>query len=244
MTAPVPLPLSEQHRLIVGNQGLVYHIAQQIGGSLPIDERVSYGNWGMVIAARKYDPLRAVQFSTYASHWIRAYIYKGIMREMGVPDTNNGRKLFFGLRKAVRDIEQAGHDATDARVAMRLGMQEDKVSELRARIQQTDSHFDGIGDDGETRDAHDGGFLGLVADDNPEDAAIALNDAAKSVDRVAELLRALTPKEREVIVRRFLNEQCETLKEIGDSWGQSREWVRQIEAIALRKMRMRMEMRR
>lgn len=223
-----PLPLDEQHRLIINNRALVYHISRQIGSSLDYDEKVSLGFMGLTEAARRYDPKLAA-FTTYAALWIRAYIYREMMAASGIPQGSEARKVFFKIRKAIRAIEVTGEEATNERVAKRLGVSEDSVSRIRALLFGAHVRLDGHPDTAK--------MLGVKSDDNPEESVIEADGVAKSKARVRRMLQRLAPLEREVIRRRFVQDPPSTLQQIGDDHGFTREWARLTEARALRKIK-------
>jgi len=224
----MPLPLDEQHRLIVNNRALVYHISRQIGSSLEYDEKVSLGFLGLAEAARRYDPTIAA-FTTYAALWIRAYIYREMMAASGIPQGSDARKVFFKIRKVIRSIEGAGQEATNERVAKRIGVSEESVSRIRALLFGAHVRLDAHPDVAK--------LMGVKSDDNPEQSVIEADGAAKSKARVRRMLQRLAPVEREVIKRRFVQDPPSTLQQIGDDHNRTREWARLIEAKALRKIK-------
>lgn len=233
-----PLPRDEQHRLIVENRGLVFHFARMFMHSIDYDDAVSVGHIGLVEAARRYDPSRGT-FGSYAGFWIRAQIYRQCIHDRGLPDSAYGRTLFFGLRKVIRDLEAAGEATTDERVAGLLGIPVEVVADCRPRLMQADTRLDSlIHKDTEKPEnaANSLNLRDLVANHNPEDEMTNSHDAAVLTRDIEKHLGKLTPREQDVIRRRFFGKD-ETLAEIGADMGLSRERVRQVEAIALGKLK-------
>jgi RNA polymerase sigma factor (sigma-70 family) len=77
----VPLPLAEQHRLVLANRPFSIFMAGRLNCGLPLDERIALADLGSVKAAQRFDPTRGVKFSSYSSFWIRAAIFTAAERE-------------------------------------------------------------------------------------------------------------------------------------------------------------------
>lgn len=245
MTAPafVPLPLAEQHRLIVENIALVHYFANKTGNDVEYEEKVGAGLVGLTIAATKFDHAHGVKFGTYASHWILAHIWNLCIRSAGIPTGTNATKAYFRLRRAIAKCEALGLEPTNERLAKMVNIPPEAVQPLRTRLTSASMSFDSLPLDvrrapsqRSTRDMLER-IAGLTTD-KPQEVEYLRKCVARSHrSAIDKALTKLKPREREVIERRFLGDEPVTLQDIGNAWGVSRERVRQVEEVALRKLR-------
>jgi RNA polymerase sigma-32 factor len=230
------------HEIIEAHIRLVVRIASKFKGyGLPIGDLIQEGNRGLLEAANRFDPDRNVRYSTYATWWILAAMQEYIVRNSSIVrigTTPAQKSLFFNLRKLRAKL-------TD-NLAARMTEEERELiaSELRvplAAVERMESHFSrpdqslnatiGESDSNE--------FVDLLSDDSPTPEAIVgdLIDSETRSKWIADAMEHLTQREREVITRRFLKEDKITLAEIGETFGVTKERIRQIEGKALSKLR-------
>lgn len=230
------------HELIEAYARFVLRIAWKFKGyGLPVGDLVQEGNIGLMEAAQRFDPSHDARFSTYASWWIMAAIQDHILRNTSivrVATTPAQRRLFFNLRK-VRAQLATGPDGTltdedRERVADRLQVKPADVVRMEAHLGGPDNSLNASF--GEEDDLE---FQDLLEDDgpNPEDITAWQHDGAIRSAWLEDALDTLGDRERQIIVRRFLSEDKDTLAEIGESFGVSKERIRQIEAKALGKLK-------
>jgi len=232
------------HELIESHIRLVVRIASKFKGyGLPIGDLIQEGNTGLLEAANRFDPERNVRFSTYATWWIMAGMQEYIVRNSSIVrigTTPAQKSLFFNLRKLRAKI------ADNSRSRMTEDERQTIAKELSvplAAVERMESHFSrpdqslnasvGESDSSET-------FVDLLADDSPTPEAIVsdLIDSETRSQWIAEAMEHLTSREREVITRRFLEDDKTTLAEIGEAFGVTKERIRQIEGKALSKLKM------
>jgi RNA polymerase sigma-32 factor len=231
------------HELIEAYARFVLRIAWKFRGyGLPVSDLVQEGNVGLMEAAQRFDPERNVRFSTYASWWVMAAIQDHVLRNKSivrVATTPAQRRLFFNLRR-VRAKLATGADGelTDfdrEAVAEQLAVRVKDVVRMEAHLGGGDNSLNA------TVNAEDDiEFQDLLADNgpNPEELTASQIDGETRSEWLQEALDTLSERERKIITRRFLENDKSTLAEIGESFGVSKERIRQIEAKALEKLRM------
>lgn len=230
------------HEIIEAHIRLVVRIASKFRGyGLPIGDLIQEGNTGLLEAANRFDPERNVRFSTYATWWILAAMQEYIVRNSSIVrigTTPAQKSLFFNLRKLrARLTDNSGNRMTDDErqmIADELGVPLAAVERMESHLSRPDQSLNAtVGES----DADE--FVDLLADDGPTPEAIVgdLIDGETRAQWISEAMEHLTPREREVITRRFLHDEKITLAEIGESFGVTKERIRQIEGKALSKLR-------
>ena len=198
---------------------------------------IQEGNIGLLVAVERFDPERKNRLTTYAVWWIRAYIQDFIRRQWSLVrfgTTRAEQRCFYRLRREREKLERGGDHADPTRLAEALGVRAENLGAIEARIVRRDQSLDDPAFAGadETRASR-------LPDDNPgpENAAIDREMRDLSRARVRRALAGLDPRERAIIEQRYLDGKGTTLKELGRSFGISRERVRQLEARAKEKMK-------
>jgi RNA polymerase sigma-32 factor len=228
-------------KLVEANLRLVVKIAYEYRRAhRNLLDLVQEGNVGLMQAVSKYDPYRGVKLSSYAAYWIRAYMLKFILnnwRLVKIGTTQAQRKLFFNLRKERERLEQQGFDVTTARLAESLDVSEKDVIDMERRLAAPEASLDapvGSGDDDQTRTRLDY----LPSDDARPDQAFEQSQFAALLKGKLEAFAAtLTGREETIFRERWLTENPQTLQEIGDKYGVSRERARQLEKRMLTRLR-------
>jgi RNA polymerase sigma-32 factor len=236
--------LEAARELVMAHLRFVVHIAKGYTGyGLPIGDLIQEGNVGLMKAVKRFDPDFDVRLVSFAVHWIRAEIHEFVLRNwriVKVATTKAQRKLFFNLRKSKKSLSWLSHDETKA-VAKDLGVSPDEVTEMERRLSARDPGFDPLPD---VRD-DDRAFSPAAYLPSPDaDPAVLVektdwHDDATS--RMREALTTLDDRSRHILESRWLTEDKQTLHELADQYGISAERIRQIEASAIKKLGVAME---
>jgi len=239
-----------REKLIVSNLRFVVQVANQFkayasSGKYSILDLVQEGNSGLVHAASKFDAERGYRFITYAVWWIRARIMSFIIRSHSIVKlgtTESERKLFFkmGHIRRLLDIKDSGErDKARQKLAKKLKSSPNLIKKMEERIFWNDVSLEKQLQRGGTQETtHQTCLKDFLRDETDyEEEAEERNLLAETRTDIELVLRKLSEREKDIIERRYLAEQCETLQSIANTYGLSRERIRQLEANAFNKMK-------
>ena len=234
------------HRLVTSHLRLVAKIAMGYRGyGLPQAEVISEANVGLMQAVKRFDPEKGFRLATYAMWWIRASIQEYILRSWSLVKlgtTSAQKKLFFNLRKAkakVGALEEGDlRPENVAQIAKDLSVTEDEVIDMNRRLSGSDASLNA------TVGSEEGGAQWQDwLEDEDSDQAEAYEEKDELDARRALLVQAmavLNDREKDVLMQRRLSEDPVTLEELSESYGVSRERIRQIEVRAFEKLQAKM----
>ena len=224
-----------REKMIKANLRLVVKIAHDFSTfGLPLLDLISEGNIGLMKAVERFDPKKGGKLSTYASWWIKQSIKRALANQsktIRLP-VHLVDKIGKIRRVANRMTEELGREPTSEELAEELGLAVAKVTHLKNVAVRPASLDAKISADDETP------FGDLVGDERAEDPFATLRDKDLR-DEIVDLLDVLDARERKIISYRFgLDGGRErTLEEVGGKFGVTRERIRQLQNIALLKMR-------
>jgi len=236
--------LEAARRLVMSHLRFVVHIAKSYNGyGLPLADLVQEGNVGLMKAVKRFNPEKGVRLVSFAVHWIKAEMHEYILRNwriVKIATTKAQRKLFFNLRSAKKSLAWLNNEEAKA-VAADLGVDIREVRLMEGRMASHDMAFDPGTDDDD-----DQAFMAPVnyLEDRRFDPASQLEDEnweESQHDQLFVALEKLDDRSRDIIQRRWLDEQKATLHELADKYGVSAERIRQLEVNAMKKVRMTME---
>jgi RNA polymerase primary sigma factor len=224
-----------RRELAEGNLRLVVSIAKRYRGrGLSFGDLIQEGNRGLMRAVDKYEHRLGFKFGTYATWWIRQGITRALAdhgRTVRVPC--HQVSMLAAIERVRGELSiQLGREPSIEEIAGQLGMTPEDTRSLRLVGRHPLSLHEPLGEDGE-RSLED--FLDDAQLITPSQTV----DQHLLRERITEVLRSLTPREREVIELRFglRDGQPRTLDEVARSYGITRERIRQIEARGLLKLR-------
>ena len=221
-------------QLIQANLRLVVSIAKKyIGQGVLFMDLVQEGSLGLIKAAEKFDYKKNFKFSTYATWWIKQNIIRAISnlsRTIRIPVhmLEKIRKYKKACNIAACDENMEVDEETISRLS---GLDEKKIEEVKSALKKEPISLDTFVTDD------------LCIQDYVEDTSYSSpeNSTQQKLQHrdVRKLLKKLDTREREILIRRFGigNEEPKTLEQIGNDLGFSKERIRQLENIALQKLR-------
>ena len=220
--------------LVQRNLRLVVDVAKRyLGRGMNFLDLVQEGNIGLMKAAERFDYTRGFKFSTYATWWIRQGISRAVAdqsRTIRVPVHTNEASTKIA-KTAQRLAQQLDREPTFEEIGQELEMTGDRVKETIEAFQEPIS-LDAPSIDGETEL---GELIPDLACQSPDEEVSRKSNA----QWLNQIFQILTPREQQVIRLRFgigVDEPC-TLEQVGRSMSVTRERIRQIEVVALKKLK-------
>lgn len=230
--------LDAARQLVMAHLRFVVYVARSYSGyGLSESDLIQEGNVGLMKAVRRFNPEFGVRLVSFAVHWIKAEIHEFILKNwriVKIATTKPQRKLFFNLRSAKKRLGWM-NEAEIAIVARDLGVAPEDVRQMENRLASHDEAFELDSSD------EDGYAPAQYLDDEGTDPAVIVEAEKHSQDQrdqLAVAFQTLDERSREIIQRRWLVEKKATLHELADHFGISAERVRQLEANALKKLKL------
>ncbi len=237
------------HKLVTSHLRLAAKIAMGYRGyGLPQAEVISEANVGLMQAVKRFDPEKGFRLATYAMWWIRASIQEYILRSWSLVKlgtTSAQKKLFFNLRKAkakVGALEEGDlRPENVAQIARDLSVTEAEVIDMNRRLAGADASLNAtVGSaDGDSATQ----WQDWLEDEDSDQAGDYERrdelDARRAL--LAQAMEVLNDREKDILVQRRLAEEPVTLEELSESYGVSRERIRQIEVRAFEKLQAKMK---
>jgi RNA polymerase primary sigma factor len=221
--------------MIRSNLRLVVKIAHDYANlGLPLLDLISEGNIGLMKAVERFDPKKGGKLSTYAAWWIKQSIKRALANQsktIRLP-VHLVDKISKMRRVSMQMSEELGREPTDEELAEEIGLSSAKVSQLKTVSIRPASLDAPISDDDTTE------FGEIVGDDEAFTPFELLRDKNLQ-DEVGDLLAVLDEREKKIIFSRFGLDggKPRTLEEVGKKFGVTRERIRQLQNIALLKLR-------
>lgn len=230
--------------LVMSHLRFVVHIARSYAGyGLPQGDLIQEGNLGLMKAVKRFDPNMGVRLVSFAVHWIKAEIHEYVIRNwriVKIATTKAQRKLFFNLRSLKKSSKKLTLEEAQS-IANDLNVTPEQVLEMEGRLTAYDAAFEAQGDDDDDSSTHVAPALNL--EDSRYDPARLVEDEdyeEQSSSALHEAMNQLDDRSRNILQRRWLDDDKSTLHELAAEYNVSAERIRQLEKNAMEKIKVAM----
>ncbi len=235
--------IDDARKMVLAHLRFVVRVARgYMGYGLPLADIIQEGNLGLMKAVKRFDPGVGVRLVSFAVHWIKAEIHEFVIKNwriVKVATTKAQRKLFFNLRSMKQRLGWFTDDEVN-NVADVLGVSREEVLRMEQRLNAMDAPYDGPDVD------DDMAFLApshtLAACDADPALVVEINDTKTSEQSsLYQAMELLDERSQDILQRRWLNDKKSTLHELASDYGVSAERIRQLEKIAMNKVKNQIE---
>ena len=230
--------------LVMSHLRFVVHIARSYAGyGLPQGDLIQEGNLGLMKAVKRFDPNMGVRLVSFAVHWIKAEIHEYVIRNwriVKIATTKAQRKLFFNLRSLKKSSKKLTLKEAQS-IANDLNVTPEQVLEMEGRLTAYDAAFEAQGDDDDEGSTHVAPALYL--EDNRYDPARLAEEEdyeQQSTTALHDAMEQLDDRSRNILQRRWLDDEKSTLHELAAEYNVSAERIRQLEKNAMEKIKVAM----
>lgn len=230
--------------LVMSHLRFVVHIARSYAGyGLPQGDLIQEGNLGLMKAVKRFDPTMGVRLVSFAVHWIKAEIHEYVIRNwriVKIATTKAQRKLFFNLRSLKKSSKKLTLAEAQA-IANDLNVTAEQVIEMEGRLTAYDAAFEASGDDDDEGSTYVAPALYL--EDNRYDPAQLVENEdyeEQSTNALHSAMGQLDDRSRNILQRRWLDDDKSTLHELAAEYNVSAERIRQLEKNAMEKIKVAM----
>ena len=223
-------------RLVLSHLRFVIKIAKNLAGyGLSQADLIQEGTVGLMKAVKRFDPNQGVRLVSFAVHWVKAEMHEFIIKNwkiVKIATTKAQRKLFFKLRSSKKRLGWFSKDEVN-QVAQQLDVSPEEVVRMEQRMSSIDtsnSSYDNFNP------------LDALPDNsaNPEQITIEHKEQDSHINALKESISTLDPRTKEIICKRWLSEKKSTLTELSKQYNISPERIRQIEALAMQKLKVKL----
>ncbi len=226
--------------LVMSHLRFVVHIARSYAGyGLPQGDLIQEGNLGLMKAVKRFDPNMGVRLVSFAVHWIKAEIHEYVIRNwriVKIATTKAQRKLFFNLRSLKKSSKKLTLEEAQS-IANDLNVTPEQVLEMEGRLTAYAAAFEAQGDDDDDT-PHKAPALYL--EDNRYDPARLVENEdweEQSTSALHDAMDQLDDRSRNILQRRWLDDDKSTLHELAAEYNVSAERIRQLEKNAMEKIK-------
>lgn len=230
--------------LVMSHLRFVVHIARSYAGyGLPQGDLIQEGNLGLMKAVKRFDPNMGVRLVSFAVHWIKAEIHEYVIRNwriVKIATTKAQRKLFFNLRSLKKSSKKLTLEEAQS-IANDLNVTPEQVLEMEGRLTAYDAAFEASGEDDDEGSTHVAPALYL--EDNRYDPARLVENEdweEQSTSALHDAMNQLDDRSRNILQRRWLDDDKSTLHELAAEYNVSAERIRQLEKNAMEKIKIAM----
>lgn len=228
--------------LVLPHLRFVVRVARgYMGYGLPLGDLIQEGNIGLMKAVKRFNPTMGVRLVSFAVHWIKAEIHEFILRNwriVKVATTKAQRKLFFNLRKATKRLGWFNDEEAKA-VADDLNVSVADVKLMENRMHAHDEAFDGYPSESDDQGTESWAPAQYLEDPRYNPATeLESKDWSDTQDQKLHFaLATLDERSRDIVRQRWLIDDKATLHDLADKYQISAERVRQIEKMAMDKLK-------
>ncbi len=230
--------------LVMSHLRFVVHIARSYAGyGLPQGDLIQEGNLGLMKAVKRFDPTMGVRLVSFAVHCIKAEIHEYVIRNwpiVKIATTKTQRKLFFNLRSLKKSSKKLTLEEAQS-IAKDLNVTAEQVLEMEGRLTAYDAAFEASGDDDDEGSTYVAPALYL--EDNRYDPAKLVENEdyeEQSTNALHDAMDQLDDRSRNILQRRWLDDDKSTLHELAAEYNVSAERIRQLEKNAMEKIKVAM----
>ena len=230
--------------LVMSHLRFVVHIARSYAGyGLPQGDLIQEGNLGLMKAVKRFDPNMGVRLVSFAVHWIKAEIHEYVIRNwriVKIATTKAQRKLFFNLRSLKKSSKKLTLQEAQS-IANDLNVTPEQVLEMEGRLTAYDAAFEAQGEDDDEGSTHVAPAL-YLEDNRYDPARLAEEDdyEEQSTNALHDAMEQLDDRSRNILQRRWLDDEKSTLHELAAEYNVSAERIRQLEKNAMEKIKVAM----
>ena len=228
-------------KIILSYSKLVIRIASQFKHyGLPFNDLIQEGHIGLLLALDKFEPSRELRFSTYSRWWVKATIQEYVLKNWSIVKIGSSsaqKSLFFNLRKF--RVNGSVNYEERKKIANLLGVKEKFISDRENHILMKDASLNSPLSNDTVEEWQN--FLIDHNQETPEDVFIKNDEKVRKKKWLMQALDLLNEREKIIINSRHICETPHTLAKIGKKLKISKERVRQIEASAISKIKIRIK---